>query len=51
MIHDEFPRLIYDDSDLTEAEMMAAAAQGLSDLEGWDGQIMEHYDRDDSAPA
>jgi hypothetical protein len=33
MTRHEFQRLVYDDSDLTDAEMLAAVANGLSDPE------------------
>lgn len=51
MTRHEFQRLVYDDSDLTDPEMLAAAAHALVDPEGWDAAGMESYDRDDTAPA
>jgi hypothetical protein len=47
MTRQEFQRLIYDDSELTEDEMQAAAASALADPEGWGAPGMEDYDRDD----
>jgi hypothetical protein len=51
MTRPEFQRLIYDDSDLTEEEMLAAAAQGLADANGWGAPGMDNYDRKDADPA
>ena len=48
MTRDDFQRLMYDDSELSEGEMLAAARQGLSDPEGWSAPGMEVYDRDPS---
>jgi hypothetical protein len=42
-------QLFYDDSDLTGDEMMALAARGLDDPEGWGAPGMEEYDDDDSS--
>ena len=39
--------MVYDDGDLTEDEMQAAARIALSDREGWGAPCMESYDRDD----
>jgi hypothetical protein len=38
------PAIIYDDSDLTPEEMMAAARLMLDDPEGWGAPGMEIYD-------
>lgn len=48
MTRREFQRLVYDDSDLTEDEMQAAASRALNDPEGWDAPGMEAYDQDDA---
>jgi len=48
MTQREFRRLVYDDSDLTEEEMQAAAGTALADPGGWGAPGMERYDRDDS---
>jgi hypothetical protein len=45
MTRQEFERVVYDDSDLSEDEMRAAAAQGLADDEGWRAPGMESYDQ------
>ena len=45
MTRQEFARVVYDDSDLTDDEMRAAAAQGLADDEGWHAPGMESYDQ------
>jgi len=51
MTLNEFQRLAYDESELTEAEMMAAAALGLADPEEWGAPGMGYYDCDGTAPA
>ena len=48
MTRREFQRLIYDDSDLTEDEMQAAAGMALNDPEGWGAPGIETYDHDDA---
>lgn len=35
----------YDDSEWTEAEMMAVAAEALNDPEGWGAPEMDDYDK------
>ena len=35
------------DGDVSDDEMLAVAAQGLSDLDGWGGPRMDQYDQDD----
>jgi hypothetical protein len=52
MTRREFQRLVYDDSDLTEEEMRAAANGALDDPDGWGARGMDSYDRDrPDAPA
>jgi hypothetical protein len=52
MTRREFQRLVYDDSDLSEEEMRAAAAGALDDPDGWGARGMVSYDRHDpDAPA
>jgi len=52
MTRQEFKRLIYDDSDLTDGEMMAAAGHLFNDPDGWGAPEMDVYDeQDDSSPA
>lgn len=41
---DQLHKVIYDDSDLTEKEMMALGADQLGDPEGWGAPDMEVYD-------
>ena len=48
MTRREFQRLIYDDSDLTEDEMQAAAGMAVNDPESWGAPGMEIYDHDDA---
>jgi len=48
MTREQFQQLVYDDSDLTPDEMMAAAAHSLDDPEGWGAPGMEVYDSDPS---
>lgn len=48
MTREQFQQLVYDDSDLTPDEMMAAAAQSLDDPEGWGAPDMEVYDTETS---
>ena len=42
---DDLQKLAYDDSDMTEAEMLAIAAEQLNDPEGWGAPGMEIYDQ------
>lgn len=42
---EELQKLVYDDSELTEAEMLATAAEQLNDPEGWGAPGMEVYDQ------
>jgi hypothetical protein len=44
MTREQFQKLVYDDSDLTADEMLAAATRGLNDPEGWGAPGMEDYD-------
>ena len=46
MTREQFQKLVYDDSDLTPEEMVAATATGLDDAEGWGAPGMEVYDED-----
>ncbi len=48
MTRQKFQTLVYDDSELTPDEMMAAAAQSLDDPDGWGAPGMEGYDTDNS---
>ena len=41
---DQLKQLVYDDDDVSAEEMLAAAAQGLDDPEGWGAPGMEVYD-------
>lgn len=41
---DRLHKVVYDDSDLTEEEMMALGAEQLGDPEGWGDPGMEVYD-------
>jgi hypothetical protein len=45
MTRQEFERVVYDDSDLTEDEMRAAAAQGLVAESGWGAADLDAYDQ------
>jgi hypothetical protein len=47
MTSQQFQKYVYDDSDLTSGEMVAAAASHLDDPEGWGAADMDAYDRDD----
>jgi len=40
----ELHKLVYDDSEWTEQEMLSVATQQLSDPEGWGAPGMEIYD-------
>ena len=41
----ELQKVVYDDSDLTEDEMLDVAAKQLDDPEGWGAPSMEIYDQ------
>ena len=41
----QLQKLVYDDSEWTEEEMLAAAAEQLNDPEGWGAPGMEIYDQ------
>ncbi len=45
MTRDLFRKLVYDDSDITPEEMMAAASEELNDPETWGAPGMEAYDQ------
>jgi len=47
MTRQQFQKYVYDDSELTADEMLAAAASQLDDPEGWDAPGMDEYDPDD----
>lgn len=47
MTSQQFQKYVYDDSDLTPGEMVAAAASHLDDPEGWGASGMDAYDQDD----
>jgi hypothetical protein len=49
MTQRELHRLVYDDSDLMESEMQAAAGTALNDPEGWGAPGMDSDDIDSSA--
>jgi hypothetical protein len=40
----DLQKLVYDDSELMEAELMAAGADQVSDPEGWGAKGMDVYD-------
>lgn len=44
----QFQKYVYDDSELTPDEMMAAAAVHLDDSDRWGAAGMDAYDQDDS---
>jgi hypothetical protein len=44
MTSQQFQKYVYDDSDLTPAEMVTAAASHLDDPEGWGAPGMDEYD-------
>ena len=50
MTDQTFSQYVYDDSELTTDEMIAAAASGLDDPEGWGAAGMDDYDQDDTGP-
>jgi hypothetical protein len=39
MTREQFRELVYDDSDLTDDEMLAAAGEGLNAPDGWGAQV------------
>jgi len=47
MTSEQFQKYVYDDSELTPDEMLAAAASQLDDPEGWGAPGMDDYDQDD----
>lgn len=54
MSQEQFQRLQtrqFDDAELTEDEMLAAAAASLNDPDGWGAPGMEEYDAPDSSDA
>jgi hypothetical protein len=48
MTSQQFEKYVYDDSELTPEEMLAAAAWQLDDRDGWAAPGMDAYDQDDS---
>lgn len=50
MTSQQFQKYVYDDSQLTPDEMLAAAACRLDDPEGWGAPGMDAYDQDHSEP-
>ena len=48
MTSQQFQKYVYDDSELTPDEMVAAVAAHLDDPEGWGAAGMDAYDQDDS---
>ena len=51
MTSQQFQKYVYDDSDMTPDEMLAAAASQLDDPEGWGATGMDAYDKEDSTPS
>ena len=49
-LDDEMKKILYDDSELSADEMMAAAAVANAGPEGWDAPGMEVYDGPEFAP-
>ncbi|MFO7905236.1 MAG: hypothetical protein ACQESR_07980 [Planctomycetota bacterium] len=47
MTSQQFQKYVYDDSDLTPGEMVAAAASHLDAPEGWGAAGMDDYDQDE----
>ena len=47
MTSQQVQKYVYDDSDLTPGEMVAAAASQLDDPEGWGAPGMDAYAQDD----
>jgi hypothetical protein len=45
---EQFQHYVYDDSDLTPDEMVAAAEYALNDPESWGAPGMDSHDQDDS---
>lgn len=51
MTGQQFQKYVYDDSELTPEEMVAAASSQLEDPEGWGAAGMDSYDPDDTEPS
>lgn len=51
MTDQQFQQFVYDDSELTPDEMIAAANSALDDSEDWDAPGMEDYEEDFSPPS
>ena len=51
MTDQQFQKYVYDDSDITPDEMLAAAASQLDDPEGWGAPGMDADDKEGSTPA
>jgi hypothetical protein len=49
-LEEEMRKVLYDDSQVSADEMLAAAEAGNSGPEGWDAPGMEVYDKPDYAP-
>ena len=49
-LEDEMRKVLYDDSELTADEMLAAAATANGGPEGWDAPGMDVYDSPEYAP-
>ena len=50
MTSQQFQKYVYDDSELTPDEMLAAVASQLDVPEGWGDPGMDAYDQEDSEP-
>jgi hypothetical protein len=48
MTSQQFQKFIYDDTELSADEMLAAAALHLNDSEGWGAPSMDAYNQEDS---
>lgn len=48
MTSQQFQKYVYDDSELSPDEMLAAAESQLDDPDGWGAPGMGQYDQDDS---
>lgn len=51
MTGQQFQKYVYDDSELTADEMLAAATAHLDDPEGWGAPGMDQYNQDDPEPS
>jgi hypothetical protein len=51
MTQTQFRQHVYDDDDLSDEEMVAAASLALDDPDGWGAPGMDEYDQEDSEAA